>query len=55
MEEVEDLVDLLSESESESVFGLHLVGSRMGSGELSGLSWQPVWVGARFLAERLSG
>ena len=55
VEEVEDLVDLLSESESESVFGLHLVGRRIGSGELSGLSGQPGGLGARFLAERLSG
>ena len=56
VEEVEDLVDrVLSESESESVFGLHLVGRRIGSGELSGLSGQPGGVGARFLAERLSG
>ena len=35
LEEAEDLVDLLSESESESVFGLHLVGSRIGSGDLT--------------------
>ena len=53
VEEVELLVDRLSESESESVFGLHLVGSRIGSGELSWLSWQSAE--ARFLAERLSG
>ena len=35
LEEAEDLVDLLSESESESVFGLHLVGSLIGSGDLT--------------------
>ena len=55
VEEVELLVDRLSESESESVFGLHLVGRRIGSGELSGLSGQPGGLRARFLAERLSG
>ena len=55
VEEAEDFVDRLSESESESVFGLHLVGSRIGSGELSGLSGQPAGVGAGVLAERLSG
>ena len=46
LEEVEDLVDLLSESESESVFGLHLVGSRIGSeGITSGSGLSKVTLG----------
>ena len=63
LEEAEDLVDLLSESESESVFGLHLVGSRMGRGDLtcsdsaalcSAVSWSGC-VGAGCEGDRLRG
>ena len=41
VEDAEDLLDLLSESESESVFGLHFVGSRIGRGDFTESSPEP--------------